>query len=139
MANEQDNARSAFTWNGGGWFGSQLGCTLWLLILGIVLSWRDVVAASVCASSFVILNAWGLYLWHRREQLSAYAGLQRFLLATSVVIAAVVAVVNLRGVSEPPTPGAMVSTYLPYGVIVVAPALMLFFFLQERSARRARG
>jgi len=138
MANDQDIARSAFSWNGGGWFGSQLGCTLWLLILGIVLFWRDAVAASICVSSFVILNAWGFHLWRRRKQLSAYAGLQRFLLATSVVIALVVAVVNLRGVSEPPTPGAMVSTHLPYAGVAVAPALMLFFFLQERSFKRAQ-
>jgi len=39
---------------------------------------------------------------------------------------------------EPPTPGALVSTYLPYGGIAVAPALMLFFFLQERSFKRAQ-
>jgi hypothetical protein len=47
------------------------------------------------------------------------------------VIAQVVVVVNSRGLSEPPTPGARVSTYLPYWVVGAAPALMLLFYLWE--------
>ena len=43
-----------------------------------------------------------------RERLSAYAGLQRFLLVASVIIAVVVLVVNIRGVSEPPPSGSLV-------------------------------
>jgi hypothetical protein len=71
-------------------------------------------------ASFPLLNAWGLYLWQSRERLSAYGGLQRFLGVTSVVIALVVCVVNSRGLSAPPSPGALVSTYLPYWVIAAA-------------------
>jgi hypothetical protein len=79
-----------------------------------------------------------LYLWRSRERLSAHAGLQRFLLVTSVVVALVVVVVNTRGLSEPPTPGAVVSTYLPYWVIAAAPALMLLFFVRERKVKRGQ-
>ena len=136
MATDQHSTRSAFAWNAGGWFGSQLGCTLWLLILGLVLLSKDSLSAWVCVGGFVVLNAWGCYLWRCREQLSAHAGLQRFLLAASLMIALVVMVVNSRGVSEPPTPGALVSTYLPYWVIAAAPALMLLFFLREWNVKR---
>jgi len=85
------------------------------------------------------LNAWGLYLWRGREKLTAYVGMQRFLCATSLIIALVVAVVNGRGVSEPPAPGALVSTYLPYWAIAVAPGLMLLFFWRERQAKRSQS
>jgi hypothetical protein len=139
MVADANSARSAFIWNVGGWFGSQLGCTLWLLILGFALLSNDSLAAWVCLASFAVLNAWGLYLWRRRKQLRAYAGLQWFLLAASVIIALVVVVVNSRGVSVPPGPGALVSTYLPYWVVAVAPALMLVFFLRERAVKRSQG
>lgn len=136
MVTKQHVVRPAFVWNAGGWFGSQFGCTLWLLILGLVLLRRDAVAAGACLASFAISNAWGLYLWGRRARLSAYAGIQRFLLLASVLIVVVVWVVNVRGASAPPAPGTLVSTYLPYGAVVVAPALMLVFFLRERQAKR---
>jgi len=138
VASSENSAPSAFEWNAGGWFGAQFGCTLWLLILGFVLFRQDALAGWTCVASFFVLNAWGLYLWRSRERLSAYAGLQRFLIAASVVIALVVWVVNTRGLSEPPTPGAMVSTYLPYWVIAAAPALILLFFLRERKVRRGQ-
>ena len=35
---------------------------------------------------------------------------------------------------KPPAPGALVSTHLPYGAVVVGPALMLLFFWRERLA-----
>jgi len=139
MATDENASMTAFSWNAGGWFGSQLGCTLWLLILGFVLLSKDSIAAVVCLAGFVALNAWGLSFWRRREHLSAYAGLQRFLLAASLIIALVVVVLNGRGVSQPPTPGALVSTYLPYWGIAVGPALMLLFFLRERQVKRSQG
>lgn len=136
MAADTSPAPSTFSWNAGGWFGSQVGCTLWLLILGVVLLSKDSFVAWGCVGGFVVLNAWGLYLWRRRDKLKAYAGLQRFLLATSVIIALVVVVANRRGVSEPPTSGALVSTYLPHWVIAIAPGLMAMFSLLERQVKR---
>jgi hypothetical protein len=135
MTTDGNTPRSAFSWNAGGWFGAQIGCTLWLLILGLVIVPKDSLAAGACVGGFVVLNAWGLYLWRRREQLPAYAGLQRFLAAASVVIAFVVVVVNGRGASEPPIPGAVVSTFLPYWLIVLAPGLMLLFFWRDRKLK----
>lgn len=137
MASPKNSATSAFAWNAGGWFGSQFGGTLWLLILGFVLALKDALAGSTCVASFFVLNAWGLYLWQRRGQLTAYGGFQRFLIAASVVIALVVWVVNTRGLSEPSTPDDWRSTYLPYWAIAVAPAVILLFFLRERIAMRS--
>jgi hypothetical protein len=131
--------RPAFVWNPGAWFGCQVGCTLWLAILGGVLLPKDRLAAYGCLAGFLALNAWGVHLWRRRGTTSAYAALQRFLLGASVVIAAVVVLVNLRGVSLPPGPGAFVSTYVPYWAIAVAPTLMLAFHLRHRAEGSARA
>lgn len=136
MTAVESNGKSAFAWNAGGWFGAQIGSTLWLLILGAVLLPGDSLTAWACLSGFLALNGWGWHLWHRRQHLGAHAALQRFLAAATAVIAGVVALVNARGLSEPPAPGALVSTQLPYWVVGVAPALMLVFYLRERGARR---
>jgi len=139
LSPENERPRSSFAWNAGGWFGSQLGCTLWLLILGLVLLRKDAVAAWVCVAGFVVLNVWGLYLWRSRVRRSAYSGVQRFLVVASVMIAVVVLVVNARGASEPPAGGSLASTYLPYWAMAVAPTLMLIFLLRERFVARDRG
>ncbi len=100
----------------------QFGCTLWLLFLGFVFFRRDALGWWACIASFLVLNAWGFYLWRSQQRLRAYAGFQRFFLAASVVIAFVVWLVNTCGLSEPPTPGPLVATYLPYWLIAVPPA-----------------
>lgn len=130
---DKNQTSPTFVWNAGGWFGSQFGCTLWMLILGFVLLARDFLAAWVCIAGFVVLNVWGLYLWQARARRRAYAAIQWFLLAASGVIAIVVVTVNVRGLSEPATAGALVSTYLPYWVVAVAPGLMLVFFWRQRA------
>ena len=136
MTQAQHDSRSAFVWNAGGWFGSQIGGTLWMLILGLVLLGKDLVSAASALAAFGLLNAYGWQLWCRRTELRAYVALQRFLITASVAIAAVVVLLNVRGVAEPPPPGALVSTHLPYWVVAVAPGLALMFWWRERMARR---
>lgn len=138
MSTGEDSIPSTFSWNAGGWFGSQIGCTLWLLILGFVLLTKDPLVAGSCIGGFVVLNAWGLFLWRRRAALRAYSGIQRFLALASVIIAIVVVVVNVRGVSQGPRPGDLVSTYLPYWAIAAAPGLMLLFAWRERKAKKGQ-
>jgi hypothetical protein len=138
MAIDPSGVPTAFSWNFGGWFGSQLGSTLWLLLLGVVLLSQDSLVAWLCIVGFVFLNVWGLYLWRSRAHLTTYAGLQRFFSAASLTTALVVVMVNSRGLSTPPPPGTVISTHLPYWVIAVFPGVMMFFFLLERQGRRSK-
>ncbi len=133
------NGQRPLSWHAGGWFGSQLGGTLWLLILGVFLIPQEQLAASVCIGSCVALNVWGLYLWRCRLHLTPYVGIQRFLAAEAVVVALVVWTVNWRGVSKPPPPGSLVSVYLPYWAVAIVPAVMLFLWFQEWGRRRNRS
>jgi len=55
-------------WNAGGWFGGQLGGTVWLLLLGILLLGIDVIAALGVLLCFAGANAIGTWLWSRRRR-----------------------------------------------------------------------
>ena len=133
---EPKAALSAFSWNVGSWFGAQLGCTLWMLILGLLLLTQSPLTAWTALAGFTILNVWGLYLWRCRSTLAAYAGLQRLLLAVAIVFAVLTLVPNQTGATQVPVAGVHVSTYLPHWVVLTPLALMLMFYLQERAVRR---
>jgi hypothetical protein len=133
MDSASNPSGTAFVWNAGGWFGAQLGSTLWTASLGLVVHGQDRAAAAAALAGFALANAAGLLVWRGRARRSAYSGVQLFLLALALIVAAVVAVVQLRGASETPTSG--VSTYLPWWVVGLAPILMLAFLLRERAAR----
>ncbi len=136
VGSEACEPASAFVWNAGGWFGAQLGSTLWMLILGAAVLRRDATGGLICLGGWAALNAWGAILWSRRGRLAAHAGFQLFLGAASLVFAAVVLALRARGLSQHPFAGGAVSTYLPLWVLGLAPCLMLFFYLRERSVRR---
>lgn len=57
----------------------------------------------------------------------------------TVFMATIVVIANLRGIAEAKTPFGLVSTRMPYSVILIPLILMLFFALQERFARRVQN
>lgn len=118
-----------FSWNAGAWFGTQLGCTLWILLLGIAVIPRDLATGLACIATFIALTAVGIVLYRRRERSSPLAAIQAFLACVTVGTALVVVLANARGVADPSSPRAMVSTHLPYWAIACPLALMLFSFL----------
>ncbi|MBK7878088.1 MAG: hypothetical protein IPJ77_20710 [Planctomycetes bacterium] len=130
-------SRTAFRWNASAWFGTQVGSTLWMLPLALLLFPRDAAVAGAVLAGFLLLNGWGLVLWRAREHRTAHAGFQLFLAAAAVSFALVVFLVNARGLSTAPNGGELTSTWVPWWVLAVAPAMMLVFYARERAARRA--
>lgn len=128
----------AFVWSASAWFGAQIGSTLWLLLLGVLLFRRDGAVAALCFACFAASNTWGGFLWSRRATFSTYAGFQRLLGAVALFTAAVVVTVNLRGLSQGQESSEFVSTHLPYWAIGIVPAMMLVFAWRERAARSLR-
>lgn len=119
-------AQRFLAWNRGGWFGSQIGSTLWLLPCGFSLLSEDGRAACLAFAAFVACNLWGLALWRRRARLSAHRGIQAFLLGAMVTIAIVtVGTEVLLGAS-----------LLPHWVIAAPLPLMVHFWWLERQANR---
>jgi len=43
-----------FQWNTGGWFGSQIGSTLWLLLLGVTILNTNVIIGSILLFFFIL-------------------------------------------------------------------------------------
>ncbi|MCB1608223.1 MAG: hypothetical protein KDI71_14735 [Xanthomonadales bacterium] len=130
------SSRTAFHWRIGAWLGVQLGCTAWMLMMGLLLLKMDPLAAWTSLAVFVLLNAWGAFLWQRRAVVSAYAGLQWLLAAVTVGFAVVVLTGNRAGAIQPRLPDYAVVSYLPHWAMLTPPALMLMFYLRERAFRR---
>jgi hypothetical protein len=121
----------AFQWNRGGWFGSQLGATLWLVLLGVMLLGRSEPVGGLVLLSGILPNAVGLVLWRRRETLAPYPAIQALIAVCGLGALAALLSIGTAGI-------AMSSSELPSGwLLLMYPGLMLAFHLQERAARKS--
>lgn len=118
-------------WNLGGWLGTQLGCTAWILVAGLLSFPEDSVAALVVIALFALANLLGMAIWRSRERLSAYAGLQLLLPVVGFAGLAAVYVLDRAGIYETIQVGGIVSARTTYlSIVVVVAALMLMFYFQ---------
>jgi hypothetical protein len=76
---------SSFQWNRGGWFGSQLGGTAWMIVGAVMFARRAPWIAAVWLVCFVLANAIGTGLWRRRGCLRPYPAIQLLLLVGGVI------------------------------------------------------
>ncbi len=128
----------AFRWHAGAWFGAQIGSTLWLVILGAALSLRDDSSPGTALIALAVaVNGIGLILWEHRDRMRPYPAIQ--VLIAVVGCAAFVAFALLDGTSTWGLAGTQASgARPPYAVLLIFPAMMAMFALQEHAARRAR-
>jgi len=131
MERRGNRGTEAFQWSRGGWFGSQLGATLWPLILGVVVFTQLKSLGLLLIAFAVTPNLVGIALWRRRHVLAPYPAFQSLVAACG--LAALLAVVSARAAGFSP-----VSLGLPPAwLLLMYPGLMLIVHLRERSARRA--
>ncbi len=119
-----------FQWNRGGWFGGQLGGTLWLLLLGGLLLARGASVGALVLVLGLVPNALGVVLWRRRERWAPYPALQLLIAVSGASAVAALAAVWVAGETLPGW-----SFRGGFLALAVYPALMGMFHLQERSAR----
>jgi len=62
-------------WDTGGWFGSQLGGTAWILVAAAISSGHDLSTGLILTLLFLIPNIVGSILWFKRK-LSCYLSIQ---------------------------------------------------------------
>lgn len=62
-------------WNAGGWFGSQLGASLWLLVAALLAAIQAPEVGLKLLLVFLFANTVGYLLWHKRW-FSCYASIQ---------------------------------------------------------------
>ena len=117
-------------WNAGGWFGGQIGATLWILVAGILTSVRDLTTGIIVMGLFVCANVVGLFLWRRRK-LSCYTSTQILIGLSGVCGLATVYVLDRANGWEQIQAGGQISAYASYYLIgMVFGGLMLMFYLR---------
>lgn len=120
-----------FQWNRGGWFGSQLGMTLWIGLLGVFLVSASPAVGLALIGLTLLANGLGTLLWMRRDRLAPYPAIQALL-----VIGGLCAVLALVVVADAGLPAQETGLPTPW-FLLMYPGLMLSFHLRERAARRA--
>jgi hypothetical protein len=63
-------------WSTGAWFGTQVGCTAWMIAAAVEsIARRAPWAAALFLASFAVITAIGIGLWRRRDRLSPFRAL----------------------------------------------------------------
>ena len=119
-----------FQWSAGSWFGAQLGATIWIPLLGMLMTAQGRTAGIGVLGLAVAVNALGLFLWSRRASWDPYPAVQLLLGASTVAAVLSVALATLPGSS-----GDSFDLAPSLPTLLVYPGLMLVVHLQERSAR----
>ncbi len=87
-------------WNGGAWFGAQLGSTLWLGLVGAVFIAHDLTLGLRLIGLCLAANIVGLLLWRSRRTLAPHPAIQLLCLAALIAAAAVTALIEQAGLTQ---------------------------------------
>ena len=132
-----------FQWNTGGWFGAQLGSTVWLLGAALLLLPKQAGAGIVALFCFLIPNICGGILYLRRNRMAPYPAIQWLLLVTGVVSFIFVIYLNHSGLVQKIDPRLSYEQWGFYLLPVLFGGLMVLFHVMERNAvkkwRKERG
>jgi hypothetical protein len=83
-SNEPVKGAGCFQWSAGGWFGSQLGSTCWMLVGGVWLAVLAPLIGVIWLVCFAVANAVGTALWLRRDRLRPYPAIQILFLVIAI-------------------------------------------------------
>lgn len=125
----------AFQWNKWGWFGAQIGSSLWLLILAIAFLWISMPIALWWLLCFLIPNIISFTLWRRRDRLDPYVALQTSVAVLGVATFLALLGTDLSGIIPRIDPRYDHLGYF-YLLLLMFPWLMAMFYFQNRAGRR---
>lgn len=122
-------------WNAGGWFGSSLGGSAWMIVAACFLvSHNQQTLALVPAAAFVIILLASLLLWVRRDRIRPFPALMMLLgllaIVTPLVLIAVPIYASRDVLTEMNGPASKWPTVVG---CVLSPGIMIWFFFLERS------
>ncbi len=120
-----------FQWNLGGWFGAQVGMSLWIALLGVALLFASRPVGAWLIVLALVANGLGVLLWRRRDRLEPYPALQILL-----GIGGAAAVIAFLAVARAGIPSYESGLPTPW-FLLMYPGLMAVFHQRERTARRA--
>ena len=123
-----------FQWNTGGWFGSLVGGTTFLVVGAVSFASSHPLLAAIWLSCFVIAASSGTYLWGRRTSLLPYPAIQLLLLLCGICSA--VAIVAALYLAPNLLPAVRLTLTKSLLLLLLFPAMMLVFHILESNARR---
>lgn len=124
------NNTDTMQWNAGGWFGSQIGATCWMLVAGVLTLFRDLATGLLVVGLFAAVNLLGWALWHRRR-LSCYASTQVLIGLAGVAGLLSIFLLTRAGVWHDIQSGSQVSPFSTYVILALTfGGLMLMFYVR---------
>ena len=123
-------------WNAGGWFGGQVGGTAWMLVAGVLVLAQGSLLGLVVLVCFLIPNVVGVVLWCLRDRIRPYPAIQILVAVMGVFSVLTLVAFDVSGRLDAYSEGSSRSTYW---MLMVFPAVMLMFHLQNRSGRKKGG
>ncbi|MGI9407081.1 MAG: hypothetical protein ACR2O4_11985 [Hyphomicrobiaceae bacterium] len=140
--NTGSERHQVFQWNTGGWFGSQLGSTVWMFVCACLLLSRDLNVAAIAFALFLIPNIVGTALWAARRKINAYLAIQILLAVCWVCSLASVYLIErsglwstVSGIKIDGVGGTVSADSMKLLIIFMFPAMMFFFHLIQRRLR----
>jgi hypothetical protein len=124
-----------FQWNTGGWFGAQIGSTLWLLLLGMILLNKNVIIGSIILLFFILPNMMGWIIWNERHRIEPYPAIQALLGMIGFSSLFAVIILDLSGYITKLEPGMRDSPKQAYWYLLIFPVLMIAFHLMNSKEK----
>jgi hypothetical protein len=123
-----------FQWSAGGWFGAQIGSSLWILLLGILYLAKSVTIGLCVIFCFLMNQLFCTLLWRRRAKTAPHRAIQLMLLFSGILaLVSIILIDSSSGFADleavfPSIP------LMWYAVLLIYPLMMSFFYLLERRA-----
>ena len=115
-------------WNRGGWLGSQLGGSAWILVAGLLTLPKNLPVAMGVIALFGIANIVGWILWRRRETFSAYLGIQILLPVLGLCGLGAVFLLERSMIYGAIQHGGTVSASKTYLILILVVVLLMLVF-----------
>ena len=123
-----------FQWNAGGWFGSQLGGTAWLLVGAIYLFYRSIPISLTWVLCFGLANVLGCSIWARRTVVAPFKGIQLLMLV--LTLAGFVSWFTLTWFRHDLVSEIHAKTHMGYLALLIFPIMMTWFYCLERGTAK---
>jgi hypothetical protein len=116
-----------FQWNTGGWFGAQIGSTLWLFLLGAMILNANAVIGFVLLFLFILPNLVGWIIWRERHRIEPYPAIQALLGMIGFSSLFAVIILDLSGYLAKLEPGMRDIPKQAYWYLLIFPVMMIAF------------
>lgn len=130
-----------FQWNTSGWFGGQVGGTLWIFGVGIsACSMGHPGAGAIILAAGVATNITGVALWRNRHRIAPYAAIQGLILLLGLAMLTTFITLDVTGLPFVYKFGQYRSEEMAcsyYWFLATIPALLVLFWIKNRSRPRS--